>query len=244
MSYKDAIENGVRVKKENGRNFYFVPCKHCGNEVKTPYYDPSKNYSCRLCKLMTDSETKKEVTAESKERKFENAIKRIAEVANLNDYEDAMSKIRKCLHREGWFSSTEEIMVAIELLKCGYKINHQVPIKRYKLDFVLKEQKLILEVDGYLYHTEKTKPKEQLRDDIAIASFGADWEVLRVSTLEINKNITRLSKAIEASIERRRKYREGLNGQLPDWYNDREKYSDDKRLTAPVKVRVLKENDI
>jgi len=55
-----------------------------------------------------------------------------------------------------------------------------------------RSQKVILEIDGP-YHTEKTKAKEQLRDDIAIASFGADWEVLRISTDDINQNITNQS---------------------------------------------------
>ena len=221
--------------------FYFPLCQHCEKEVKTPFYDRAKKYTCSLCKLMTDAEPKEEATNETKDKRMDSAILRISgDARDMVPYEKAIATVKKVLYTPGLFDSTEEVMVAIELIKCGYRINHQVPLKRYKLDFVLRDQKVILEVDGP-YHTEKTKAKEQFRDDIAIASFGPEWEVLRISTEDINTNITRLSKAIEKSVERRRDYRAEHNGQLPDWYNDREKYSDSKKVAKDIRVRVKKD---
>lgn len=242
MGYLEAKEDNVRVSRGVDRNYYYPLCQHCGKEVKTPFYDRDKKYTCTMCKLMTDAEPKAEVAKETKDRRLDAAIMRISGyTVDMEPYEKAISAVKKVLYRQGWFDSTEEVMVAIELIKCGYRINHQVPLKRYKLDFVLRDQKVILEIDGP-YHNEKTKAKEQLRDDIAIASFGADWEVLRISTDDINANITRLSKAITKSVERRRQYRAEGNGQLPDWYNDRETYSKKKQLTQSVRVRVNKES--
>ena len=242
MGYLEAKEDNVRVSRGADRSYYYPLCQHCGKEVKTPFYDRDKKYTCTMCKLMTDAEPKAEVAKETKDRRLDAAIMRISGyTVDMEPYEKAISAVKKVLYRQGWFDSTEEVMVAIELIKCGYRINHQVPLKRYKLDFVLRDQKVILEIDGP-YHNEKTKAKEQLRDDIAIASFGADWEVLRISTDDINANITRLSKAITKSVERRRQYRAEGNGQLPDWYNDRETYSKKKQLTQSVRVRVNKES--
>ena len=244
LGYKEAVEDNVRILNRGRQKFYFPLCQHCGKEVKTPFYDTRKKYTCTLCKLMTDDEPKAEVTKETKEKRFDTAILRISGyVTNMEPYEKAINTVQKVLHNPGWFDSTEEVMVAIELIKHGYRINHQVPLKRYKLDFVLRDQKVILEIDGP-YHTEKTKAKEQLRDDIAIASFGADWEVLRISTDDINQNITRLTEAIEKSVERRNQFRAEHNGQLPGWYNDRETYSDKKKITKPVTLRVQKEPEI
>lgn len=244
LGYKEAVEDHVRILNRGPQKFYFPLCQHCGKEVKSPFYDKKKKYTCAMCKLMTDAEPKAEVANETKDRRLNAAIMRISGyTVDMEPYEKAISAVKKVLYRQGWFDSTEEVMVAIELIKCGYRINHQVPLKRYKLDFVLRDQKVILEIDGP-YHNEKTKAKEQLRDDIAIASFGADWEVLRISTDDINTNITRLSKAITKSVERRRQYRAEGNGQLPDWYNGRETYSDKKKITKPVTLRVQKEPEI
>lgn len=238
LGYKEAVEDHVRIQNSGAKKYYYPLCQHCGKEVKSPYYHAGRKYTCTMCKLMTDAEPKEEVNNETKDKRLDTAILRISGyTTNMEAYEKAIETVKKVLYRPGWFDSTEEVMVAIELIKSGYRINHQVPLKRYKLDFVLRDQKVILEIDGP-YHTEKTKAKEQFRDDIAIASFGVDWEVLRISTYDINQNITMLTKAIEKSVERRRNYRKENGGKLPDWYNDREKYSDTKKVTKPISVRI------
>ena len=241
MGYKEAVEDHIRIQHRGSQKFYHPLCQYCGCEVKSPFYDREKRYTCNTCKMMTDIESKAEETNEKKDKRFEAAIIRISGYTkDMGQYEKAVNTVKKVLYRQGWFGSTEEVMVAIELIKNGYRINHQVPIKRYKLDFVLQDQKLILEIDGP-WHTEKTKVKEQLRDDIAIASFGPDWEVLRISTDDINTNIRRLTKAIESVVERRKKYRENNQGQLPDWYNDREKYSEKKKAEVSSRIPVKKD---
>lgn len=229
MSHKDAIEDKIRFTVQaNGCNWYFPLCASCGKEVPNWGYIRGKNYLCKECKTekaLIDKQTSCEESAELKEKKFKNAVERILKVIKLKDedkYVTAAEKIHNNLHKAGWFDSTEEIMVAIELLKNGIKTRHQVKFgNRYRADFVLLELKVVLEVDGVCFHNERTKQKEELRDSLILASLGAEWEVIRITDELINKNITKLLPAIKSIVSERKKVREKNNGLLPYWYTDR-----------------------
>lgn len=54
MGYKEAVEDHVRILNRGQQNFYFPLCQHCGKEVKTPFYDNKRKYTCTLCKLISD----------------------------------------------------------------------------------------------------------------------------------------------------------------------------------------------
>ena len=88
-------------------------------------------------------------------------IKRIEKVTSLAPYTKAIEKVKSKLHTNGYFDSTEEIMVAIELFKNGVWFYHQKKVGRYRLDFVLPNEKIVLEVDGSVFHTNETKNKEK-----------------------------------------------------------------------------------
>lgn len=227
MSYNEAVEDGVRHVNEPGNGWYYPPCSICGAEVPSWGYQRGKQYRCKQCKFvesLADKEDRKNERADVKEKKFQNATQRIAKVAKLKDiplYESAAEIIHKKLHKDKWFDSTEEIMVAIELVKNKVKAMHQVKLGKYRADFVLPDLKIVLEVDGVCYHTERTRQKEELRDSLIVAALGPEWEVIRITDELINQNITRLVKAIIKARDGRQKVRSQHNGQLPRWYTDR-----------------------
>lgn len=97
-------------------------------------------------------------------------------------------------------------MAAIELLKRGYKVQHQVKIFDYRVDFIIPELKAVLEIDEPLFHRDKQE-KEQIRDSVIESKLGKGWNVVRVKTDMINKNVTRLVPGIKAVI----RYRERKN---------------------------------
>ena len=185
-------------------------------------YIRGNKYSCKECKLenyLSDKEDRTDNSMESKDRKFDNAVKRIKQhTGDITKYSKAINTIKSYLYRDKWFDSTEEIMVAIELYKRKIKFNHQVKLGRYRVDFILPEEKIILEVDGVLFHTEKTREKEMIRDNLIILNLGVEWEVIRITDTDINKNITRLVPALMKVKEKRKKVREKNGGVLPDWY--------------------------
>ncbi len=75
----------------------------------------------------------------------------------------------------------------------------------YSVDFVLPEYKVALEVDGTIFHGKEKLRQQQLRDEAVIWKLGCGWEVIRISTDNINTNITKIVPAIEAVIEKRAK---------------------------------------
>lgn len=112
-------------------------------------------------------------------------------------------------------------MTAIELIKNRINIKHQVKSGIYRIDFVLEDEKIILEIDGRIFHTDKTKEKEQIRDNLLLLKFGIDWEVIRITDDYINQNIKMLVPAIRKIREERQRIRKNNNGILPNWYNSK-----------------------
>ena len=188
-------------------------------------YKRGAKYSCKKCKLnnrLADKESRATENREPKDKKLEVAIKRIGGSArSIKKYERAIEIVEKNLHRDKWFESTEEIMVALELLKNNVRTKHQVSFGRYRADFVLPDEKIVLEVDGRIYHTKDHINKESIRDNLIVLSLGSDWEVIRVTDDLINQNITRLVPGIRAVRKRRQALRLENEGMLPDWYSDR-----------------------
>ncbi len=152
------------------------------------------------------------------------AIKRLERMDIIinGKYKDAIDKVHEKLHKNGWFDSTEEIITAIELEKNNINYRHQVKFgTRYKVDFILDDEKVLLEVDGKLYHTKDKLIRENLRDNLILLNLGTDWEVVRITDDLINQNIKKLIPAVRKLKEKRKLLREEYGGCLPDWYSDR-----------------------
>lgn len=132
------------------------------------------------------------------------AIKRVSKMADIQKYNKAISWIRKNIDHKGWFQSTEEIMVAMELIRRGVKAHHQVRIYEYSVDFVLPEYKVILEVDGRIYHGKDKLKQQIMRDEAVSNKMGAGWQVVRISTDCINMNVTKLISAIKKVLQKRK----------------------------------------
>lgn len=226
MSYRDAVEDGISViKLKSGDSMYCVKCHICGDTIKSLNYRRGVQYTCKKCKLeqsLADKEHREIVSWEGKERKFQNAVKRIEDVRpGLKEYQRAIDIIHGKLHRDGWFQSTEEILVAIELVKNKVKARHQVKLGRYRADFVLPEEKVVLEVDGVLFHAQEDPNKRQMRDNLITLALGANWEIVHVTDQMVNENITRLLPAIRKVKEHRKLLRDQNGGILPEWYNNK-----------------------
>lgn len=81
------------------------------------------------------------------------------------------------------FSSMPEAVVAIQMERTGLKYETQKDIAGKKADFVIPEIKIILEIDGELYHTDEDK--SFLRDRQIMAVVGEEWEIVHIHTKEV-----------------------------------------------------------
>ena len=129
-----------------------------------------------------------------KEQAFDKAVERIRkQVRNFDSYRKA---VRIAETRAERYGSIPEAMVAIELLRLGYNIIPQQKIGRYKVDFAIPDQKLVIEVDGELYHGREGEGKREATIQI---SLGFAWKIIYVPAEWIEKDIRKLKKVIEAS---------------------------------------------
>jgi very-short-patch-repair endonuclease len=82
----------------------------------------------------------------------------------------------------------------------GFKFVRQEPIGPYFVDFVCREEKLIVEVDGATHSTA-----EEIAADARRASFLADagYRIMRVTNADVSDGIEAETETILAAIERR-----------------------------------------
>lgn len=208
MSYPEAKEDGIHTEIHKGYTWYYPPCKICGAPVPSWNYVRGTPYTCPECrKLLVEGELrqKDEQVLGKKEKRLNRAIKRISKVADIEKYSKAIETVRKNLDRPQWFQSTEEIMTAMELVRRGVKAYHQVKVYDYRVDFVLPDYKVALEIDGELYHGRDREASSRIRDEAIANKFGDGWEVIHIRTENINMNVTRLLPAIKAVLKRRKK---------------------------------------
>lgn len=198
-----AIQDGIKIEEGIARggmkvNIYCIPCDKCGNIVKKQVYSSEKIYLCEYCKKGLARKKKQYIENEleqvktKKEQAFEKAVERMElQVQNFNSYERAI-QIAKT--RVELYGSIPEVMVAIELIKLGYKIIPQQKIGRYKVDFLLPNEKLVIEVDGGLYHQS---PHKGDREAVIQLSLGLDWKIIHIPAELISVDIKKLKVIIK-----------------------------------------------
>ena len=198
MAHFEAVEDNIPMETHNGHRWYYPPCRICGMPVPSWAYRRNVQYTCPECKRYLVEAKINRDSVDRKTAKFKEAVKRISKVTDISRYETAIMTVKKSLDKKGWFQSTEEIMVAIELVKRGYKVHHQVKIYEYSVDFVIPELKVALEIDGRVFHGKDKKARESIRDEVIREKLGDGWELIRIDTDNINTNITKLIPAIKA----------------------------------------------
>lgn len=197
-----AIEDGVELlgPYETCRGIrynYSIPCELCGRRIVRTEYSRKRSYICDYCKGVIKKKKKTQMSEElkniktPKEMRFDRAVEKIRkQVKNFSEYEKAI-EIAKT--RAEYYGSIPEAMVAIELLKLKYRIIPQQKIGKYKVDFVLPNKKIVIEVDGALFHS---KPNNDREATIQF-SLGLDWKIIHLPAELIEKNIVKLKTVIE-----------------------------------------------
>lgn len=200
---------GLREAKEDGIEYeiirpwtnppgykFIIPCKKCGRKIKTMQYVRGKIYLCQYCKKMINEKKKEEKIPDIEtkyDRRFNKAVENIKK--NVSDFDKYQKAIKLAKTRCYKYGSIPEAMAAIELLKHKYRIIPQQKIDKYKVDFVLLDQKIVLEIDGSLYHSNLEN--EGKRDVILQHKLGFEWVIIHIPAEYIIKDITKLTYVIK-----------------------------------------------
>lgn len=157
-----------------------------------------------------------------KELMFERAI-RVLEKQNIDIYqfrEAAFAVLGFARENPNKFSSAYEMIAAMVLINNRIKVKTQFKVAEYRVDFLLPELKVALEIDGGMHEYKLYKDNER---DIKIRSvLGNEWEIVRIKAEYIEENAKRLVDAIKAIRNEKKKIRSENFGLLPEWYSKRE----------------------
>ena len=204
-----ADDDGIEHYRNRNTNeeIYLVPCEICGRITKRTRYSHSKTYICDYCN--GSIKKKKKVVEElknqgildvktKKETSFDKAIELLKEqVTDISDYSKSIETAKTRVEKYG---SIPEILVAIELLKNHYRIIPQQRIGDRIADFVIPKEKLVIEVDGKIFHNNEEK--EIKKDLYYNEHLGFDWVIIHVPAEEIKRDVTYLKEYIDESVKR------------------------------------------
>lgn len=127
-----------------------------------------------------------------------------------------IKKNNAILYTDKWqdakeFGSADEVAVAIILVENELKTVMQKKIGKNTVDFYIPSLKVVLEIDGELYHTDKGA--EFARDSNLRAALGDEWEIIHIPTKYIHQKIELLPEAVKqlkAQQQKERSLHKGL----------------------------------
>lgn len=185
--------DGIKIFLLNGRLAYEIPCEVCGRKFIRRQNRCTKNRLCDYCKKMLNKKKAEAISQEllavetKAERRFNKAVERIKkQVKNFEEYQKPIEIAKTRVER---YASIPEAMVAIELVRLKYGIIPQQEVGRYKVDFAIPKHKLVVEVDGELFH-RKDKNKE--REAIIQFALGLEWKIIHIPAELISNDIVKL----------------------------------------------------
>lgn len=210
MGKKEADADGIEyyfdanrgARGRLGATVYKVKCSMCGEEMESLNYGRDLKYVCKRCKKnaghikkMIEDSWFNEIE-EKGEHRFNRALDQIqSQVNDFSIYEKAIAGARKAQDRYG---SVPEAMVAVELLRLRLPFVPQQKIGKYRVDFYIPKIKMIIEVDGKIFHQNRFGGEREARIQFAM---GLETKILHIPAELIEKDIQKLGKLIEAKMK-------------------------------------------
>ena len=205
-----AVLGVSRETTEYGYDVYTIPCVICGLPVRERKYSTKKIYKCRLCRddVLRKQHAKKKIAIEQHERmmaeevgsdyahyhRFESGVKKFG-----IKYLSAITQAEKVMYK---FESVPEVVACIELLYIGARVIPHQSVGGFTVDFCLPDEKVVIEIDGSIYHADSDK---EYRRDYAIKNMlGSGWVIRHIPSDAVMKNHEAFGKGIKRLIDDRR----------------------------------------
>ena len=201
-----------KTEKDNPRRQVYgytfeIPCEVCGKIYEQRVYRSDDRHVCQYCKKIDKKQDDlvkhailDKLYTPGQQRFFKAREIYNQQVNDAKNKDRAIAVAEKACEKYG---SIPEAMVGIELIRLGYKVFPQYKVGVYRVDFAIPDKKLIVEVDGELYHNSKTK---KLQRDAAIGYIiGFDWVIVHIPAELIKKDIMKLKSCINVTLQHQRK---------------------------------------
>lgn len=185
-----------------------MECWKCGKGLKEGEYCPiGKRVYCCDCQAEEIREAEEEETIYRSirhKRMVRNAIQILEDQPfPLYDFKEAIQAVDEFLRENpGRLRSSHEVVAAIVLIGNGIRIKPNARVGKARVDFIIKDYRCILEIDGYL-HARKAE-EDATRDYQLKKLLGNKWETVRIPTKYIEQNAKMLVTAIEQMLIEKR----------------------------------------
>lgn len=203
-----------------------LTCWYCGHEIPSSvaYHSQRSFHPDCLIKFQTERDKQLEDYLRLKMKvMFERALREMEkqdDVYVTKYYDEAQLVREMALNNVNKFQSSDEMMAAMELVRKRVKTKVQYHIGHRRVDFLLPELHVALEIDGALHRFKINKDSQreiEIMDDLK--KLGGNWEIIRVPTDLIEKNLTKLVPAIKALYKVRQELRAKNGGFLPSYWS-------------------------
>lgn len=232
-----------------------VTCWHCGEFLAADTTVIAAGSSggrkfCPECKELFETkreETKRKYIQYKVEVTIERALRLIEKQDScsfrMDEYYDASAVVTDLFRKDSTkFDSAHEVIACIELIRNLIKTKTQQRIGRKKVDFLLPDLKVVLEIDGNLHDFKIGKDSQ--RDIFILNELNKDdkgWEIIRIPTSLIEKDITKLVPSIKVLYKKRQELRRKYNGFIPPYYSRHNKIAQVEALKGASDDFELKE---
>lgn len=211
LSERELAVLGVkRITNKYGKLYYSVPCDVCGKHINTTRYNTAKIYRCYTCenKRAVDNNKIKKLAIERVE--FEESQESGVDYDHYHRFESAvwnlepkyLFAIQEAEKFRDKFGSVPEVLACVELLYIGARVIPQQKVGSYSVDFCLPDEKVVIEIDGSLYHANKDK--EYRRDLVLMNALGSNWEIKHIPAESVKKNHALFGRMMKRYLDDRR----------------------------------------
>ena len=212
MSDAQLAEIGVsRTHPDYGNVIYTVPCAICGEPIKMRSFTTEKAYRCSCCKSKAIEHYQARVKDAKRKYETEMAKGYGTDYVHFHRFDKAAAKFGVSYYPDierartviDKFDSMPEVVACIELLHIGARVIVHQKVSDYTVDFCLPDEKVILEIDGSLYHKDATRTFA--RDNALSHMLGGEWTIKHVPADAVAKNHAAFGRNMRKMLNKKRK---------------------------------------
>lgn len=177
-----------------------------GSYWETPTISEKHRCYCEKClkeEEQRESEERRLYIKLKKREMFRKAVKLLeSQNTDMYEYKEAIEVVKDFLEDNvDKFDSSYEVLTAIVLVHNHIYSKMQYKVDKYQVDFLLPDLLVVLEIDGERH--KHRKDYDSVRDKEIKKILGPHWEIIRISTDNLDKNAKKIPDAINKVLEYR-----------------------------------------